>query len=302
MTKPRFKKILVWAFTGLAVLSIAAVLAISLKVGWSLTHPQRVHVNVPAAGGYHNIQDVSFTGRRGGIVLRGWFLPAGNSDKTIIFAHGYGKNRLQDDVPALDIAGGLNNSGYNVLMFDFRGCGESGGDFTSVGQFEKDDLISAVDFVKKMGRPGEHVGLLGFSMGAVTSITAAAEDARIEAVVADAPFADLEGYLKENLPVWSGLPSFPFTPVILNSMPVVLGLDPQSVSPVKAVGRIKAPLLLIHGASDTTIPAANSKEIYWAAKGPKTLWIVPGAEHVGSYRVRPGEYMNRILALFAQMK
>ncbi len=302
MTASRLKRILFGALTGLLGLSLLTVTGISAKVGWKLTHPARKHVVLPAAAGELRLQPVSFPSRRGDLTLQGWFLPSGASDKTVIFAHGYGKNRLQEDVPGLELARVLGRSGYNILMFDFRGCGESGGELTSIGQYEKDDLIGAVDFMKKTGRPGEHVGVLGFSMGAATAILAAAEDSRIEAVVADAPFADLENYLKENLPVWSDLPAFPFTPLILNLMPPVLRLDPQKVSPVSVIRKIKAPILFIHGASDPDIPAADSEELYRTSSAGNSLWIVPGAKHVGSFRRQPEEYTRRILELLKQLE
>ncbi len=300
MVKPRLRLIIIIAVC-LLVSSILAVTGISLKVGWKLTHPERKHVVLPAAVRELHPKPVSFPSRQGGITLQGWFLPSGNSNKTIIFAHGYGNNRLQEDVPGLDVALALGRNGYNILMFDFRGCGESSGNLTSIGQFEKDDLIGAVNFMKNMGPQGEHLGVIGFSMGAVTAILAAAEDSRIEAVAADAPFADLEKYLHDNLPVWSDLPSFPFTPVILKIMPVVLNLDPQKVSPEAVIRQIRAPVLFVHGNSDTDVPVFNSEELYRKTPGRNKLWIVPGAGHVGSYRKEPKQYMQYILELFAQI-
>lgn len=298
MVNIRFKKLLVRATVSFLVLSLVMVIGISCTVGWKLTHPAREQVVIPAGASGFNPQEVSFTSRQDNVPLRGWFIASGNSNKTIVFSHGYARNRLQEDVPATDIALKLKSEGYNVLMFDYRNCGESGGNLTSVGQYEKNDLIGAVDFIKKTGRPGEHIGVIGFSMGAATALLAAAEDKRIEAVVSDASFADLTNYLTDNLPVWSGLPSLPFTPIILNMMPYVLNLEPGQVSPVKAVPGIKAPVLFIHGSSDPAIPVDNSKELYSASSKGGTLWIVPGAVHVGAYKKQPAEYMKRIISLF----
>lgn len=301
MGKVKLKKWILGAAVGLALLSVAATLGISVRVGWVLTHPERMHVDKTTITGQPVYKEVAFPSRKGDVTLKGWFFPSADSDKTIIFAHGYRKNRLQEDVPAMKLAAELRRNGYNILMFDFRGCGESGGDVTTIGQYEKDDLIGAVDYVKKMGRPGNHIGVVGFSMGAATTIVAAAADPRIEAVVADAPFADLRKYLSDNLSIWSGLPSFPFTPAILNIMPPVLGLDPAKVSPVADIKKVKAPVLLIHGNADTTIPPANSEAIHNAAPETTILWIVPGAEHVGSYKVQPQEYLRRALEIFKQL-
>ena len=187
-------------------------------------------------------------------------------------------------------------------MFDFRSNGESEGNLTSLGQFEKEDLKSAVDYVKNLGKPGEHVGVIGFSMGAATALVTAGEDNRIEAVVADAPFASLKTYLEQNLSVWTHLPSFPFTPVILGILPGVLGLQPETVNPLQAMPNIKGPVLLIHGTGDKHIPISNSISLYKAAPSRKRLWIVEGAPHVGCYKTKPNEYIKNVLSLFSQMK
>ncbi len=301
MGKVKLQKWIILAAGGLVIISVIAILGISVRVGWVLTHPERLRVATTTLSGEPVYKEVIFPSRKADVTLKGWYFPFANSDKTIIFAHGYRQNRLQEDVPAMKLAMELRGSGYNILMFDFRGCGESGGNVTTIGQYEKEDLLGAVNFMKKMGRPGTHIGVVGFSMGASTSIIAAAADPRIEAVVADAPFADLQKYLSDNLSYWSGLPAFPFTPAIINIMPPVLGLDPAQVSPVADIKKVKAPVLLIHGNADTAVPLANSEEINKAASGTTSLWIVPGAKHVGSYKIQPQEYVRRVLEVFKQL-
>lgn len=301
MHKNKLQKWILWITGGLLLFSLLAILGISIKVGWVLTHPERMRVAKTTITGEQAYREFVFSSRRADVTLEAWYFPFLNSDKTVIFAHGYRKNRLQEDIPALPLAMELRRNGYNILMFDFRAAGESGGNVTTIGQYEKDDLIGAVDFMKNMGRPGTHIGVIGFSMGAATSIIAAEADPRIEAVVADAPFADLQEYLSDNLPYWSGLPAFPFTPAIINMMPLVLGLDPAQVSPVSAIKNVKAPVLLIHGNADTAIPLTNSQKIHRAAPKNTTLWIVPGADHVGSYKIQPQEYLRRILEIFKQL-
>lgn len=286
----------------LSMLLLLVFMGLPVAVGMLLTHPPKLPVALPVSSTGLKITPVSFNSSSGGLALEGWFIPSENSNKTIIFAHGYAKNRLQEDVPAIDIAKALNADGYNILMFDFRSNGESEGNLTSLGQYEKEDLKSAVDYVKNSGRPGEHVGVIGFSMGAATALVTAGEDNRIEAVVADAPFANLKNYLEQNLSVWTHLPSYPFTPVILGILPGVLGLEPETVNPLQAMPKIKGPVLLIHGTGDKHIPISNSISLYKASPAGKRLWIVEGAPHVGCYKTKPDEYVKNVLALFSQMK
>lgn len=290
-------------FISAFVIVLVLVLAIlPVSVGLVLTHPGRIPVTTPVLAGKVAFTPVNFPSRDSEIKLEGWFLPSENSNKTVIFAHGYHNNRLQEDVPAIDIAKKLNANGYNVLMFDFRSNGESEGSLTSLGQFEKEDLKGAVDYVKGLGKPGEHIGVIGFSMGAATALVTAAEDPRIEAVAADSPFADLHSYLQENLSFWTHLPSFPFTPIILKTLPAILDLQPEKVSPIKVLPKIKAPILLIHGTGDKHIPVSNSINLYNASPEGNNLWVVEGAVHVGCYKKEPKKYIQHILTLFSKMK
>lgn len=281
------------------VLVLLVLIGIAAKVGWALTHPAKKKVIMPAMVQGLKIEDVSFVSRVDKLQLKGWFLPAAESQKTIIFVHGYRNNRLQENVPALPVARELVRKGYNILLFDLRNSGESQGELTSVGQFEKRDVLGAIDYVKSRGIQGKHIGLLGYSMGGAAAILAAGETKAAEAVVADGAFADLTAYLKENLPVWSELPAFPFTPLILSLIPPVTGTDPAEVSPVKAIKKVSAPVFFIHGKADTATPHKNSEQLYQAAPGSeKEIWLVAGAEHVKSYQVQSKEYIKRVTAFF----
>ncbi len=207
-------------------------MALSWQVGLGLIHPEREPVTADPASRGLDYENVAFTSRDG-IRLEGWFLPAagGVAPRTVVFAHGYGKNRLQDDVPALDVAAALVRAGFNVLMFDFRNSGSSGGDRTTVGQEEVQDLAAAVEWVRATYGPDQAVGLLGWSMGAVTAILTAGGAEPVQAVVADAPFADLRTYLEENLSHWTGLPEFPFNWLIRPCCPRWPASTPSGCGP-----------------------------------------------------------------------
>lgn len=279
----------------LFLLLLTGIYGISGAVIWQLTHPTLLPVQQTPADYGLSYEDVTFTARQDQIKLKGWWLPAAASSHTVIFAHGYGRNRLQDDVPGLAIAAELIKNGYSVLMFDFRHSGQSEGEITSVGQFEVNDLLGAVDFVKSRGQAGEHVALLGFSMGAATALMAGAREARVEAIIADSPFADLTAYLEENLPVWSHLPAVPFNRTIMAIAPAITGLDPAAVSPLKEIGAFQGRLLLIHGDSDQKIPHSNSQQLLAAATTKqKQLLMVKQADHVKSFATDGVAYLEAV--------
>lgn len=296
-TSPRRRYIIILILV-LLVVPLTTIMGTSGYVGWNLTHPVRQHLtSTPAAAGL-DYQEVDFNSRGDGVELKGWLIPAANSHKTIIFAHGFRQNRLEVDVPLMPIVKTLSARGYNVLMFDFRNCGESGGNLTSVGQYEVLDLLGAVDYISTRPEMSQQIVLFGFSMGAATSVLAGAREEVVTAVIADCSFADLKTYLDQNLSVWTELPSVPFNQAFFMVVPPLTGLKAESVSPVHEIPNFAGrPVLLIHGESDMDIPIANSERLQEAYPQAQLLRI-PGAAHVKSYATDPSTYMatvNRFL-------
>lgn len=282
------------------LLAVFGVVGVSVYVGWSLSHaPPRPVDSDPSQVGLV-YEDVEFLSAVDGIRLRGWFLPAEDSDATVIMAHGFRSNRLQPSVPALQLAASFVESGLNVLMFDFRNSGESDGTVTTLGYHEVKDVVGAVTWLKeKHPAAAERIGVIGFSMGAVTAALAAAQDERIEAVVLDSPFADLKPYLQQNMPFWTGLPNVPFTWTILALLPPLIGLDMAAVSPLQVMPDLTQPTLIIHTTDDDAIPVSNSEQLAAAGHPERTeLWVVPGAKHVGAREVAPAAYDERVVSFF----
>ena len=285
---------LIWIILSILIIGV---MGISCLVGWNLTHPQRKQITANPGDYGLNFQEVKFSSREDYLQLAGWFLPTeGKSSVSVIIAHGYGENRQYDYIPVLPLARFLVSQGYNVLLFDFRNAGESEGSLTSVGQYEVRDILGAVDFLAQE-KEQQKIIVHGFSMGASTAILAAAQEERIAGVIADCPFADLESYLKSNLPVWTKLPAFPFNHLVMRLIPWLTRTDPKEVSPVRVIDRLASKgLLLIHAAEDTTIPAENSKQLLQAAQNPQgELWLVPGANHVECYGKEPEAYQKKVI-------
>lgn len=283
----------------LALLALLGVGGVSLYVGWSLSHaPARPVNRTPAELGLA-YEPVEFESTDG-ITLRGWFLPAGESAHTIIFMHGYRSNRLQPGVPALELARSVIEAGFNVLMFDLRNSGESEGSVTTLGYHEVKDVYGAVRWLKsEQAARAERLGAIGFSMGAVTAIMAAANEPAIEAVVADSGFSDLRSYLEAHMPLWTGLPDFPFTWAIMTMLPPLIDLDVDAVSPRSVMPRLEQPVLIIHADRDETIPASEAEILAAAGRPDRTeLWIVPAAGHLAARQANPAAYDARIIQFF----
>lgn len=293
----------IFFFIILILVAALLIAAISAYAGWKLCHPKRLSIPAFSANIVPKYDDVSFKDIKGELALKGWYFEVKGSRKTIILAHGYAKNRLQFGEETIHIIKSFLDEGYNVLTFDFRNCGESEGNITTVGLKEKDDLLGAVEYAKNKG--SEKIVLMGFSMGASTSILVAAENKDVDAVIADSPFSDLTHYLEENINVWSKLPSIPFNQTTLLAIKMLTGIDTKKVSPQKVITLVSpTPVLLIHSKDDNKIPYTNSQSLlegYYKAnvKGSNTgsahLWETIGVGHVGSYRSYPEEYIKRVI-------
>lgn len=279
------------------VLVIIIFVGISAYLGYSMTRVDRVPVEGnPGLVGL-SYEGVSFPSVDAKLTLHGWFIPNTYSRKVVIMVHGNGHNRMDPTIGTLDIASHLVKSGYNVLMFDLRGYGESDGNMVSGGYYEKQDLEGAVNYITERGF--NRIGVLGFSLGAVTSLLAAAEDNDINSIVSDSSYADLTDIMKPEFTKRTRAPQF-FLKPILYLIKVMYGVDFAAIKPIDCVEQItQAPIFFIHGEEDDTIPVEHANRLFQSSQNPKAqLWIVPGAGHTRSYITHPDEYMHRVIAFF----
>ncbi len=288
-----------WLRLGLVLIlvTVIAFLGISGFLGYSMTKVERVPIEGnPALLGL-KYEDISFSSIVDELTLRGWYLPAQNSEQVIIMVHGADSNRADPSIGMLDIASGLVEHGYNVLMFDLRGNGESDGNRVSAGYYEKRDLLGAIDYMK--GRGFERTGVLGFSIGAATTLMAAAECGDIDAVVADSSFADLKDIMEPEFSKRTRFPKFFLRPLLF-IVKIMYGVDFTAVKPIDIVAEITPrPVFFIHGKLDETIPLEHAYRLQQASQNPQNqLWVVPDASHVRSYVRHPEEYMNKITTFF----
>jgi len=278
------------------VVTAGAILGISGYAASSLTKFERVPIGSnPADFGLEYV-DVSFPSRDG-LMLRGWWLEGGDDNPIIVVVHGSGDNRAHPVERMLGIAKDLVSYGYNVLMLDMRGHGESDGKHISAGYYERNDLLGAIDYIRQRSIESK-IGVLGFSMGAATSLMAAAESEEIDAVVADCAYADIISIIESEFANRSNLPKF-FIPIILSIAKNIYEIDFTEIKPEEAVREISVPVFIIHGGQDEMIPVQHAYRLKEASQNlDSKLWIVPEAQHANSYLIRPAEYKEQVIAFF----
>ncbi|MFH1549721.1 MAG: alpha/beta fold hydrolase [Planctomycetota bacterium] len=230
--------------------------------------------------------------------LHGWFLPADKakahpSKPCVLLCHGLGGNISQ----MLPRVNSLHENGCDVLAFDFRGHGESGGVFASLGYFEMRDVIAAIDYLRDE-RGIQRVALYGFSMGAVAALLAAAHDGRVAAVVAESPYDSMQSVVTWKAKELYHAPAF-VVRVALWTTGVRRGIEYKEVDLVKALPKLAGvPLLLAGTASDVTIPIEMTRRLAAVLSDGQEYWEVNGPDHgeICSSEYGP-EFERRILAL-----
>lgn len=233
------------------------------------------------------------------IVLRGWLIESERDELTVILVHGLNSNRAGDN--ALELSRRLFDRGFNVLLFDIRGHGESDGDRLSAGYFEKWDVLGAYDFLVQRGASPGEIGLLGWSLGGATALLAAAEEPAIKAVVSDSSFADVHDLIAQETARATVFPQW-VVPVFVPGMKVIsrvlYGIDVGAVVPEKAAGTLGYPILVIHGEADERVPVEQSVRIHASAPVGSELWLSPDSEHADAVVDAPDEYVERVGSYF----
>jgi alpha-beta hydrolase superfamily lysophospholipase len=205
-----------------------------------------------------------------GVPLVGWWFHAAvNTRGTVVYLHGVTDNRAS----GIGIAEHFVPQGFDVVAFDSRAHGDSGGDACTYGFYEKRDLERIIDHL-----PRAPVVVMGTSLGAAVGLQAAAEDRRIAAVVSIAAFADLRTAAYERAPFFASRSNLE-SAFRLAEAEGRFRVD--DVSPVDAAPRISAPVLLIHGDADKETSYAEALRILAALNEPKRLITIPGGEHGG---------------------
>jgi uncharacterized protein len=228
-----------------------------------ILHPFRRPVGVSAPAGC-----VEVTIQSEDIKLRAWRSYAvGDRKGTLIYLHGHSDNRASGS----GIITRFRDLGFDVLAYDSRAHGDSGGSMMTYGYLEKQDLRKVIDNLE----PGPVV-LLGSSLGAAVALQLAGEDPRVSAVVAAETFSDLRTIVTERAPFF--FPDWAIDAGIARAE-IKGNFDIGSVSPEMAAAGIKVPVLLLHGAEDSDTPPVHSERVFQRLGGPKDLMLVPGAGH-----------------------
>ncbi|WP_020567529.1 alpha/beta hydrolase [Neolewinella persica] len=213
----------------------------------------------------------------GSIQLDAFYVPAvGKARANLIMLHGVGSCKEV----YLNSVAELVKTGYNVLLWDQRAHGKSGGKYLTYGAAEKYDVSLAIDWLEAKS-PDLSTGIYGNSMGGAVAIQSLAHDNRLKFGLIESTFIDLRTVANAYGQRMGGVPlPFWLSDYVLTRAGQIADFDPFSVRPVDVASKVTQPIMHIHGDADANINVSHAHALFDAyASKDKQLYIVNNGDH-----------------------
>jgi hypothetical protein len=211
-----------------------------------------------------------------GVRLHGWWLAPPEARVVTLFLHGNAGNVTHRAGHIQEITA----AGSALLVLDYRGYGRSEGRPTEKGLYA--DAEAAYQHLLAAGYRPEQIVLHGESLGSAVAVELAARRP-CGGVVLEAPFTSAREVAGRVLPVLG--------PLLI-----------WSYNSKEKIGRIRAPLLVMHGERDEVVPFDLGRALFQAAREPKAFWAVPGAGHNDLVPSAGAAYRQRLRAFYQGLR
>lgn len=204
----------------------------------------------------------------------------------VTFFHGFTGTKVEPHRIFVKTARHLAASGFYVLRFDFRGSGDSSGDFSEMTiTGEVSDAIKSIDVLTAMpGVDPERIGVLGLSMGGCVAAFVSGQDSRVKSTVMWAPLSDDPPDRKQEILERSQ--ATPTPEEIAQANPNIVGkpfyAELPKISPSRTIQRFQGALLVVHGSGDETVPVSHGERYYELMRdreAPTALEVIDKADH-----------------------
>jgi hypothetical protein len=209
-----------------------------------------------------------------GVRLHAWWWDAGPDAPAVLLLHG-NAGHIGHRIP---LAAGLVERGVSVLLLDYRGYGRSEGRPSEAGV--RRDAEAGLRLAIERAGGAERVVVFGRSLGGVLAAGLAAES-QVAGAILEAAFTSLEGIASAV---------YPYLPAVLFRR--LRG----RFDALAALGRVRAPVLVVHGTRDRIVPPAMGRALVEATAGPAEWYPVEGADHNDPFVVGGEAYFDRLAA------
>ncbi len=226
--------------------------------------------------------------------LHASFIPAREeSHDYVILVHGIWDNHESNGIYARHYI----ERGFNCLLPDNRGFGESEGAYIGYGLDDSLDILEWISLLRDKD-PDARIILHGMSMGAATVLmcSGARLPENVKGIIADSAYTTLREQFAASYRIVSG--SLIPIPLALAISRIVIrirsGFDINEVSPIEAVKKSVTPILFMHGDNDTFIDPHMCSRLYEAASCPRQYCMILGAGHIAGVVVDPDNYWTKV--------
>ena len=284
--------------TGLIVAAAlgASALVTRARAHELITNPRATrHLPTQSPADYRMRYEEATVTSSDGFKLVGWFVPSENG-ASIMLVHGYKDDRGS----MLRLADVLHRHGYGLLILTVRGHDKSDGETISFGHVEMRDVEAWYAYESAhAGVDADEIGLFGASMGGSLAIQYAARNPRIAAVVADCAFSSLDDTVDTSVKFFTGLPPFPFAPMIVFWTEREAGFNASEIDAKQWIRQIAPrPIFLLQGGKDVVVSRESGRRLFEAAGDPKELWYDADVGHAQFLEKRPEEFERRVVAFY----
>jgi uncharacterized protein len=231
--------------------------------------------------------------------IKGWWLPAPQPQEVLDLLPGEPRRILKQPKVLLYLCGvgpnmgaknyltrveALRQLGFSVLIFDYRGYGNSGGDFPQEQRIYE-DAIGAWNYLTQIRKIApQDILIYGESMGGAVAIELAQRQPQAWGLIVQSSFTSMADVIKSRRQWYSYFP-----------IEILLTEKFDSISKVES---LEMPVLFIHGTEDGIVPVQMSQQLYEQASSPKQLFLVQGGAHVRIYQ--PGQSYLEAITKFLQ--
>ena len=229
-----------------------------------------------------------------GKTLVGHWFPVKGHKRIILAMHGWRSSWCSDFGTIADF---WKTQRCSVLYVEQRGQGSSGDNYIGFGMTERYDCLAWLQWLCGHTEKDIPIYLAGVSMGATTVLLASGMDLpdAVRGIMADCGFTSAHHIWKyvaeRNLHLRYGLHQNLADQLCRQR----ISMGTKSCSTVEALRKCKVPVLFIHGSEDHFVPVEMTYENYKACVAPKTLLIVPGADHGMSHFVERDRYRRTMI-------
>lgn len=244
------------------IFAFAVLYAVLVFGAWYLQrhlmyHPDTLRSD-PSVFGLGNIKEIKLETPDGETVVC-WWGKASPGKPTLLYFHGNAgtlstrSERIRN----------YHQRGYGMLMMTYRGFGGSTGQPSERANVR--DAKLAYDWLIRQGVTADQIVVYGESLGSGVAVQLAAAKP-LAGVILDAPYTSMVDVAVLHYPY----------------LPARWFLIDRYVSR-NFIGKINAPLLIVHGDQDAIIPVVMGNEMFRLAKEPKELAVIAGAGHADHY-------------------